>query len=332
MNKNVNCSACDELKENASDFYNNGVTKTVCSSLKNDTGFNPKLTTLHTDCEDLDDANDCLVGLMEPELKMYELCDWKEFMKKFIGNIHQVIKAIICAICGIWENIHKLWCNVNFLFKGASFSIGENTEGDAYAVAGKGVSFLLASGTEVHTSDLALVYVAGGLLRGTGSFKFYNNDFEEPNKTECGNFDKGSTYSKGYQRKGNSIWGKTGRPAEGGELICEFRIKKSKYPQLKTIFSGYGQETGGGGYHVIAQHFDEGAYAFGQHGWCDDDGKPSEPSRAEYGTYDSGHKVPAGWRYIQLRLTYAFDMNASGTQYSPIYHMGVRMNQDEIDC
>lgn len=115
MNSNVDCSACTDLKKNAPEFVQNGVTKTVCSSLQNDTGLNPTLTTLHTDCEDLDTATDCMIGMMEKEVDSYDLCDWKDFMKKFINNLTQILKAIICAICGIWTNIHNLWNKVNEL-------------------------------------------------------------------------------------------------------------------------------------------------------------------------------------------------------------------------
>lgn len=116
MNSNVDCSACTELKENAAEFVQNGVTTTVCNSLKNDTGLNPKLTTLHTDCEDLDTATDCMIGMMEKEIDSYDICDWKDFMKKFINNLTQILKAIICAICGIWTNIHDLWDKVNCVY------------------------------------------------------------------------------------------------------------------------------------------------------------------------------------------------------------------------
>lgn len=102
---NLNCSACSELNDHASEFVQNGVTETVCTSLKNNTGFNPSLTTIIDDCEDLDLANDCLIGMMAKELDMYDICDWKEFMKKFIPNVNQVIKAGICAMCGLWDKV-----------------------------------------------------------------------------------------------------------------------------------------------------------------------------------------------------------------------------------
>ena len=331
--KNIDCSACSDLRNNASEFTQRGVTKTVCNSLKNNTGFNPSLSTLHDNCEDLDTANDCLIGMMEAELDSYDVCDWKTFMKKFIPNLHQMIKAEICSECGQWTNLDKLRCEVNFLFRGYNFRVGEDTSGDAYAVAGKGVSFLTVSGGDAHAADLYLMYIAGGLMRGGGTYRFFNEDFEDAEAV--GNFDNGTNERKSKQRKGNSVWGTVGRSANGGELICEFRIKKSAYPQLKKLYTGFGQESGGGGYHVSAIVFDGDStdddtpvvYAYGQHGWCDKNGNPDGTG------YDGGHPVEKGWFYVQIRMTYCWQLSANGTaHYSPRYYMGVRMNQDGIDC
>lgn len=99
------CNACEDLREHAPDFVFNGVTDTVCTSLKNDTGLNPEATVIHDDCEDLNLANDCLVGRMDNELDSYDVCDWKDFMHKFIPNLWNLLKAMICTICGLWIRI-----------------------------------------------------------------------------------------------------------------------------------------------------------------------------------------------------------------------------------
>ena len=96
------CNACQELREHAPDFVFNGVTDSICTSLKNDTGLNPKATVIHNDCEDLDLANDCLVGQMDKEVDSYDVCDWKDFMHKFIPNLWNFLKAMVCTICGLW--------------------------------------------------------------------------------------------------------------------------------------------------------------------------------------------------------------------------------------
>lgn len=111
----INCDACNELREYAPEFVQNGVTNRVSTSLKNDTGFNPSLTVAHKDCEDLNDANDCLIGRMGQELEAYEVCDWKEYMAKFMPNLYELLKADIAADCGQWTNIHNLWSRTDRL-------------------------------------------------------------------------------------------------------------------------------------------------------------------------------------------------------------------------
>lgn len=318
----LKCDSCEELRNKAPNFTINGIGDTEVQNLIDNKG----LAGNSDNCTDVNDMNDCLVGMMDREVDAYETCDWKVFMKRFIPNLWSVLKAIISWLCGIN-------CRLDYLQNGATFSIGENTKGDAYAVAGKGVTFLEPKAGEQHTSDLSLRYIAGGLISGGGSYRFYDSDFTD--QTTVGNFDNGSTYRESESRKGNAEWGKADNSfANGGELICEFRIKKSAYPQIKRLFNGFGQETGGGAYHVQALVFDGDSipdgqshrYAYGQHGWCDDDGTPSSSG------YDSGHIVEKGWIYIQLRMSHCFHMNASGTKYSPRYFMGVRMNADEIPC
>lgn len=104
----IDCAACSNLQTDAPAFVQNGVTNTICNSLKNDTGFNPNLTTLHNNCEDLNDANDCLIGRMDAELEAYDVCDWREYMHKYVGNEYELNKALICSDCGQWTNIHVL--------------------------------------------------------------------------------------------------------------------------------------------------------------------------------------------------------------------------------
>ena len=102
----IDCSACQTIQEISPDFAQNGVTTTVATSLKNNTGFNPSAG--RDDCEDLNDANDCLVGRMDGELEAFEMCNWKKFMHKFLPNLYELLKAIIAAICGIWTKAEKV--------------------------------------------------------------------------------------------------------------------------------------------------------------------------------------------------------------------------------
>lgn len=324
--KNVDCGACADLREDAANFVQNGVTSAVCNSLKNNTGFST--SNGNNDCEDLDNANDCLIGMMEPALDAYDICDWKDFMKEFIPNIHQVLKAMICAMCGQWTRIEKSDCEIDYLFNGASFRFTEyDTQSESYIVAGKGVSFLnvSASGT---SSDVTLRYVAGGMATLSGSCLFYTSNFTDG--ASCYNYDNnGVNPTKSASRQGNSVWDNNpGKPISGGELVYEIRLKKSQYPQIKSIYTGIGLEGAGGGYHAKILTTTEGHYAFGQHGEC------NVNTGEGVNGGDTGHLVPDGWIYIQMRVSYIDQIigTASGKQYSPYGLLPIRMNQDEIDC
>lgn len=103
------CDACADLREYAPEFVEHGVTDNVCASLQNDTGLNPSLTTAHTNCDDLHDANDCLIGQLDRTLQAYDVCEWKEFTADtLLPNMYEVYKALICSDCGQWKSIHNL--------------------------------------------------------------------------------------------------------------------------------------------------------------------------------------------------------------------------------
>lgn len=113
----INCEACEELRQEVPQLICNGFDDDMCASLQNDTGLEP--TSGNNDCTDLNNLNDCLIGNQESEVELYEVCDWKTFMKQFIPNLWTMLKAIICAICGIWTNIHQLWQKVNCILNGS---------------------------------------------------------------------------------------------------------------------------------------------------------------------------------------------------------------------
>lgn len=328
----TNCTSCNDLRENAPDFVTNGVTSAVCTSMKNDTGLNPSLSPKHTDCADLEDVNDCLIGNLEDAIEAYDICDWKDFMRTMIPNLYNTIKLMICALCGVWTNIHNLWtkteeleCKINYIAKGAQFAFGEETTGKAsYLVAGQGVSYKARSSTDAGSSDVELTYIGGGLGRIKGSLLLFTNSF---------------TDADGTSRSGNSVWGSTGAMEPGGELLYEIRVKNSEYPQIASFFDGFGQETGGAAYHTRVYVVGEGKYTHGQTGSC----YPNSGDPVTSGS-DRGHLVPDGWKYIQVRMTciisplnftshtYNGTTYANSAAYSPYNFMGIRMNPSEIDC
>lgn len=102
------CNACADLREFAPDFVVNGVTDAICESLQRNLGFNPNLVVPHSNCDDLHAANDCLVGRQVNELPAYDVCDWKQFMERFLPGLYEVIKGIICGDCGQWNKLNDL--------------------------------------------------------------------------------------------------------------------------------------------------------------------------------------------------------------------------------
>lgn len=316
---NIECSSCENLRQNAPDFIINGFSDDHCENLADNTGIGGN----SDNCTDVSDLNDCLIGFMENEVNTYDTCDWKKFMKKFIPNIWTTFKAIICWLCGIQ-------CSVKTITNGVRFVISEDNEDSntSYIVAGKGISFL-GTGTGQHETQVTLRYIGGALLSVNGSLLFSKEDFTDVEK--CWNFDNGTAIRQTKARKGNTIWHNTSGTIEsmvsGGELLYEIRINLTQYPFIEQIYSGIGSPTGGGAYQVNLAVFHEGEYAFGQHGNCDEDTGQGASG------HDDGHKVPKGWMYIQARMANIGVLNADGEHhYSPRGFMGIRINTGEIEC
>ena len=226
-------------------------------------------------------------------------------------------------------DITELKCLIDKLFEGSpetEFAFGEDSTGDSKLVPGRGVDFKIRTASQSHTSDVTIQYVAGGFGRLYGSFRLFTESFKDVD---------------GNTKNGNSVWNFTANDwtlPQGGELIYEIRIKKSEYPQLKTIFNSTAFNSNG--YQRLAMativSFNEGTYAYGQHGWCEDDGTPSESG------YSNGHLVPAGYRYVQVRLGYVSSWYVSavkdgagndkqGSNMTLSGNLGMRINVASIE-
>lgn len=318
----IDCTACEDLRDSAPDYAVNGVTDKVCNYLKNNTGLSGD----SDNCTDLDIVNDCTIGMMDSVLDAYDVCEWKDFMHKFIPNIHQYNKAELCALCSLFE----LQCYLNFILNGFTFHIDEGTDPTTtHIVAGKGVSFLSRGASDPKpVSDIYVSYWGGSLLQGGGALRFHVTDFEDAG--ECLSFDSSddpTTLSS--HRLGNDVWGTTGVTADGNELIYEIRIKKSEYPYVRAIGGGLGQQTNMGGFMCTVTAFNSGSYAYGQHGSCyTDTGEPGDPGSSH------GHLVPDGWIYMQLRMSYIHRLvtNNDSTAVTPRYWSRIRFNPEDIPC
>lgn len=316
----INCEACSNLRENAPDFVANGVTDSICESLKNDTGLNPNAVSLHTDCEDLHDANDCLVGSLDSKIEAHEVCDWKTFMHKLVPNLYELIKAIICSICGLWEKVHKHDCQVNMLLNGATFSLNlDSSSANGYFVPGVGVDLATRAGeADPFTTGATIRYHGGAFGRCHGGIIMHATDWTGATIRDI----------NGNLGKGNSVWASTDAvTVNGNELIYEIRIKKSAY-DIAAIYGGIGHTTNGSYYTVTFHNFNAGSYAYGQHGACNEDGTPYAPGLS------SGHLVPAGWIYVQMRAQYIGRIDGAstdaGSYNAPMAIFPMRMNTDDI--
>lgn len=103
---NSSCTACNQLNDTATDFIENGVTETICSSLADDTGFNS--SSGRDSCEDMKDANECLTKTLHDLLPAFDTCDWKDYMDKYTTNDFNMKQAMICWMCGLQEQIYNL--------------------------------------------------------------------------------------------------------------------------------------------------------------------------------------------------------------------------------
>lgn len=95
------CDSCTELRERAPEFVMNGVTDNVAASLMNYTGVSFR----ESNCEDLKDVLDCLIGRKVQEIETMDVCDWKEFMSDLGGNLYETLKAMVWNECSIWWNL-----------------------------------------------------------------------------------------------------------------------------------------------------------------------------------------------------------------------------------
>ena len=93
------CTSCDELRSSAPLFVLTGLTDKMRNNLADNKGYE---NSGNEDCEDLNLANDCLLGRMPSALNAYDDCDWKTWAKEFSNNVYQMMGSTIAAICGLW--------------------------------------------------------------------------------------------------------------------------------------------------------------------------------------------------------------------------------------
>lgn len=83
-----------------------GITDQICKNLRANEGIHPSATHSNTDCDDLSSLNDLATGSLHNALMTLNMCDvdaYKCWLDSLLSWDWNVDKAIICAICGLWE-------------------------------------------------------------------------------------------------------------------------------------------------------------------------------------------------------------------------------------
>lgn len=313
----INCSACEELRTEAPDFATNGVTTAVCNSLKNDTGLST--SNGHNNATDLEDANDCLIGRMDDELESYDVCDWKDFMHKFIPNLYEFLKAILCSLAGIWTNIHnlwdeigdiwdkfteitgdltKIWCNVNHLKQGAqSYEIHAYQDDDPTKPALN--HFRIASGVRMRVGDVDSVpikaIIVNNVMLWTGSLTFYGN--MPSSYTNSASVAWTDFYAGGTQITNATGTSVQGNSQEAGLLVYELQINPKDYGFTEMYKA-----------HLLPS--DSGLFTFSIEMF-----KPGDKYPSDAGVYDANTYNPSDTdlRLIQVRMNHMYSWGYTGS-------------------
>ena len=190
----INCESCVNLKENAPDFVTNGVTDDIAASLEANTGFNPNLDVLHDNCEDLNDANDCLIGMLGQEIETYSQCQWKEFMDIFLGNAYEMYKAIIASDCGLWDTIDDIVTQVEEpVYCRATGTVSTETSGTSSTQVTLATKSLYNDPDNIFSiSDGGIKVSEAGVYRVTASV--YVNPTADTTNVGCSS-SKGTTFA-----------------------------------------------------------------------------------------------------------------------------------------
>lgn len=275
----------------------NGLTDTECTSLKNDTGFTPSVG--HTDCEDLGNANDCLIGNMQEEIKDKEVCDWKDFTSALVGNVHAVLSGIVCAICGLWTKVHYLECMVSHLGGEHSYEFEKND-----FILGKGIDFDRTS--DAHY-QLPVLEIRGTTYKISGSIGItLDGDYEN--------------YWGAVGKATVSSAGKGINTDNGNWTLCIVDIEKAKYPEIKKIHQSTGQFTNNGCGQITVDGYDEGKWYPSQWGWDEEQ--------------TTANTVPEGHYYVRVCLSNGISWNGNASHIKVTFNSTglAELDYAEIEC
>lgn len=335
MSIKTDCTACSDLQKNAPNVIVNGIGDSACTNLKNNEGLNGK----SNDCDDLNDLNDCLVGNMDAELEAYDICDWKDFMHKFIPNVFTVLKGIICAICGIWDNIDKIWCWLNHLTEPATATLYPTEENGFYMADG----VKQRTGGK-HDTPLQISFI-GNVAHITGSLEFDGNmpaRYHNGNDLHSGGL-KWVDFHQGMAHEVKThggMFSHEGNTPDGNFLVYEYVIPVCKFG-FRSFFTTELTCPNAGdlqfGVFMFRPTADSGEQIPHDYGWdagSTDDGVNWDPTN-----WRGRNCVPDGYKASDMRLLQVRLINARtwGTAHSngkitPLGNTGIRQCTSTFDC
>ncbi len=215
---NSSCTACNQLNDTATDFIENGVTETICTSLANDTGFNS--SSGRDSCDDMKDANECLTKTLHDLLPAFDTCDWKDYMEKYTTNDFNMKQAMICWMCGLQEQLYNL--QLQNLEVETTYSIQQATPGLSVSIDRQGnFTFVYAdwAGDGIKYAD--------GVITGKANFCM------RPNKDKSATYQFTSITLKHYSYKRTSATASSAPtisiriPNQSGTLVYQKQTSSS---------------------------------------------------------------------------------------------------------
>ncbi|OFI46948.1 hypothetical protein BG262_02935 [Floricoccus penangensis] len=161
------------MQNGNSNFCFSEVDDDICKSLANNEGINPTEKSKHSDCEDLKALNDLGMGDVHNSLKFLDMCDveaWKCWLFSLVTWIWNINKAMICAICGLWDALDKQNWEIN-----TKYEITEETPGMSVTIDRTTGDFEFKYSDWIKPSD-PTSRIGQGIITGTVNFGMRSAD------------------------------------------------------------------------------------------------------------------------------------------------------------
>ncbi|MCI3860057.1 hypothetical protein V6B05_01265 [Lactococcus garvieae] len=163
----------EQIQNGDKNFCFTEITDEICENLHANEGIHPSVTNSNTDCDDLSALNDLGIGDLNNHLIPLDMCDveaWKCWLFSLLSWMWNINKAIICAICGLWDavvcidkktrnsvRVVKLWEGEKNIFDLPTIDVSEDMNQFDY------LDLHVLCGTERVVSRMSLASGTGGI-------------------------------------------------------------------------------------------------------------------------------------------------------------------------